>query len=57
MSQKPTARVVIDKRYRLNPRYFKPLLPDGIRYDPAADVYVLVAMKPINKTEKGICHE
>jgi len=36
-------RSAIDKRYRLDLRYFRPLLPDGIRYDPVGDVYVLVA--------------
>ncbi|WP_190286038.1 MULTISPECIES: hypothetical protein [unclassified Pantoea] len=46
MSRKIIGRSAIDRRYRLDPRYFKPLLPDGIRYDPVDDVYVLVA-KPI----------
>ncbi|MBD8159207.1 hypothetical protein IFU23_13965 [Pantoea agglomerans] len=43
MSRKIIGRSAIDKRYRLDPRYFSPLLPDGIRYDPVDDVYVLVA--------------
>lgn|GEM_PF-4124515 len=43
MSRKIMGRSAIDKRYRLDLRYFRPLLPDGIRYDPVGDVYVLVA--------------